>query len=140
MEGLTSDREVRGMRVLVADAQMKVRSALRLILEQELGLSVVGEASEVKGLLAQAKTIQPNLVLLDWELPGQPPDSSTVLERGLLTSLRTSCPHLKVIVLSGRPEVRQAALAAGADAFILKGDSPEQLITTIRQLVVRKMI
>jgi DNA-binding NarL/FixJ family response regulator len=123
------------MRVLVADAQMKVRSALRLILEQELGLSVVGEASEVEDLFAQAETIQPDLVLLDWELPGRQVDASTVLERSLLTSLRTSCPHPKVIVLSGRPEVRQAALAAGADVFVLKGDSPEQLITILRQLV-----
>ena len=106
-----------------------------MVLEQELGLSVAGEASEVEGLLAQAETIQPNLVLLDWELPGRPVDSSTDLRRGLLAVLRTSCPHLKVIALSGRPEARQAALAAGADAFVLKGDNPEQLITTIRQLV-----
>jgi DNA-binding NarL/FixJ family response regulator len=123
------------MRILVADAQMKVRSALKLIVEQELGLSVAGEAGEVEGLLTQAETIQPDLVLLDWELPGRPVGSSTGLGQGLLTSLRTGCPHLKVVALSGRPEVRQVALAAGADAFVLKGDSPEQLITTIRQLV-----
>ena len=123
------------MRILVADDQTKVRSALKLLLEQELGLSVVGEASEVESLLAQMETIQPDLVLLDWELPGRQVGSSGGLETGLLATLRTSCPRLKVIALSGRPEARQVALTAGADAFVLKGDNPEQLMTTIRQLV-----
>ena len=59
------------MRVLLADDQMKVRSALRLLLEQEPGLSVVGEAAEAKDLLAQVGTERPDLVLLDWELPDQ---------------------------------------------------------------------
>ncbi len=113
------------MRVLLADDQNKVRSALRLLLGQEPGLSVVGEAIGVEGLLAQMETACPDLVLLDWELPG-------LSTAELLPTLRALCPRLRVIALSGRPEARRAALAAGADAFVSKGDPPERLLTTLR--------
>jgi DNA-binding NarL/FixJ family response regulator len=118
------DNEVRRMRVLLADDQTKVRSALRLLLEQEPGLSVVGEAAEAEDLLAQVETTQPDLVLLDWELPGLRTDDR-------LSVLRALCPQLKVIALSGQPEARRAALSAGADAFVSKGEPPEQLLAAV---------
>ena len=118
------------MRVLLADDQPNVRSALRLLLEQEMGLREVGEASDVSVLLSQVETNCPDLVLLDWELPG-----SKNIE--LLPSLRAKCPKLFVIVLSGHPEARQAALSAGADAFIGKGDPPKVLLATLRDCLRR---
>ena len=121
------------MRIFLADDQAKVRSALRLLLEQEPGLCVVGEATEVEELLTQLKTTRPDLMLLDWELP-----HLSVAKRSagsgehLLSALHIQCPNLRVIALSGRPEARQAALAAGADAFVSKGDPPERLLATLR--------
>lgn len=112
------------MRILLADDQAQVRSALRLLLTQEPGLSVVGEAAETGVLLAQAEATRPDVVLLDWELPGL--QAATPL-----SILRARCPCLKIIVLSGRPEARQAALAAGADAFVSKGDPPERLLAAV---------
>ena len=119
------------MRVLLADDQSKVRSALRLLLDQEPELSVVGEATEADELLAQVGTACPDIVLLDWELPG-------LSRHDLLSTLRARCPHLKVIALSGRPEARQAALAAGADAFVSKGDPPEQLLAAVNDCCHRQ--
>ena len=116
--------EVKGMRVLLADDQSKVRSALRLILEHQPDLNVLGEAVDAQGLLDWVRLVCPDVVLLDWELPGLP-------RHDLLSALRGLCPHLKVIALSGRPEARQAALAAGADAFVSKGDPPEQLLAAV---------
>lgn len=112
------------MHILLADDQADVRSALRFLLEQEPGLSVVAEAAEAEELLAQAKTIQPDLVLLDWELPG-------MLGADLLATLRSDCPDLKVIALSGRPEARQEVLTAGIHGFVSKGDPPERLLRTL---------
>jgi DNA-binding NarL/FixJ family response regulator len=112
------------MRVLLADDRRKVRSALRLLLEQGPGLSVVGEVIEAKDLLAQVQVTHPDLVLLDWELPGLRTD-------GLLPTLRRACPDLCIIALSGRPEARRTALAAGVDAFVSKGDPPERLLAAI---------
>ena len=112
------------MRVLLADDQTRVRSALRLLLEQEPGLSVVGEAAEAEDLLAQVEATQPDLVLLDWELPGLRTDD-------WLSVIRALCPQLKVIALSGQPEARRAALSAGADAFVSKGEPPERLLAAV---------
>lgn len=112
------------MRVLLADDQSKVRSALQLLLEQQPGIHVLGEAVDTTGLLSWVKAMCPDLVLLDWELPGLP-------RHDVLSALRARCPHLKVIALSGRPEARQAALTAGADAFVSKGDPPEQLLAAV---------
>jgi DNA-binding NarL/FixJ family response regulator len=112
------------MRVLLADDQSKVRAALRLLLQEELGLSVIGEAIEAEDLLAQVEAMQPDLVLLDWELPGLRTDDH-------LPALRRLCPRLKIIVLSGQPEARRAALAAGTDAFVSKGEPPERLLSVV---------
>ncbi len=112
------------MRVLIADDQPQVCSALRLLLMQEPDIAVVGEVEDVEQALERVAGQRPDLVLLDWELPGQNGDSA-------LVELRAAWPELVVIALSGRPEARQAALAAGADAFVSKGDPPEQLLAVV---------
>ena len=119
------------MRVLLADDQSKVRSALRLLLEQEPELSGVDEATDADELLAQVGMVCPDIVLLDWELPGLP-------HNDVLPALRARCPRLKVVALSGRPEARQAALAAGADAFVSKGDPPEKLLAAVNDCCHRQ--
>jgi DNA-binding NarL/FixJ family response regulator len=120
------------MRVLIADDQPQVRSALMLLLGQEPGLTVVGEADDAAQALDLATGQRPDLVLLDWELPG-PRAAADPAGSGqrLLPALRACCPRLKVIALSGRPEARQAALTAGADAFVSKGDPPETLLAAV---------
>ncbi len=114
------------MRVLLADDRPKTRFALRLLLERQPGIQVVGEAADAEELLVQAKVTSPTVVLLDWELPNIGADGST------LSALREMCPRLCVIALSGRPEMRKAALAAGADAFVSKADPPERLLAAVR--------
>lgn len=112
------------LRVLLADDQLAVRSALRLVLEQEPDVDVVGEVSEGERLLAEVSLTRPDLLLLDWELPGLP-----VVD--LLSALRALCPSTKVVALSGRPEAREPALETGARAFVSKGDPPERLLAII---------
>ena len=113
------------MLVLLADDEPKVRSALRLLLEQEPGCQVVDEVAEAGELLAQVEVTCPDLLVVDWQLPG-------LRAPVLLSSLRMLCPRLVVIALSGRPEAREEALAAGADAFISKWDPPGLLLSTFR--------
>lgn len=120
------------MRVLIADDQPQVRSALQLLLKQEPGVAVVGEAENVEEALELAAVRRPDLVLLDWELPGrQAAGLPKKTKPGLLPALRARCPHMKIVALSGRPEARQAALAAGADVFVSKGDPPERLLAAV---------
>jgi DNA-binding NarL/FixJ family response regulator len=118
------------MRVLLADDQPQVRSALRFLLEEETDIQIISEAIDANGLLRQTQLTQPDLVLLDWELPGM---SIT----NLLATLRQRFPNLLVIVLSSRLEARPAAKAAGIDAFISKGNPPEQLLAVLHAMQVK---
>jgi DNA-binding NarL/FixJ family response regulator len=112
------------MRILVADGESNVRYGLRVLLEERSEFEVVGEAADAEDLLAQIEAACPDMVLLSWELPG-------LAGADLLPVLRSICDDVCVIVLSGRPEVRQAILDAGASAFVSKVESPQRLLAVI---------
>jgi DNA-binding NarL/FixJ family response regulator len=116
---------VKCIRIVIADRQARIRFALAVLLGQQQGLAVVGEVADADSLLHKTRELQPDLVLLHWRLPGC--DMA-----GLLPALRAICPDLHVVVLSARPEMRQAALEAGADAFVSKIDPPERLLAVVR--------
>jgi DNA-binding NarL/FixJ family response regulator len=112
------------MRILLADDQRRVRFALRVLLEQQPGMTVVGEATTGRDLLDQITATRPDALLLDWELPG--------LSAGrAVAALHKVFPRLVVIALSGRSEARQDAEAAGANAFVSKVDPPECLLAAL---------
>ena len=120
------------MRILLADDQPGVRSALRLLLEQEPGLEVVGEAADAERLLDSAGSAHPDVILLDWELPDrQAPNGGAGGAEHLVAGIHVAFPSAKVIALSGRMEACQAALAGGADAFVSKSEPPERLLAAL---------
>ena len=92
---------------------------------------MVGEVHEAGQLLARVADHCPDVVLLGWELPG-------ARDGDLLAALRSACPDLCVVALSGRADARQAALDAGADAFVSKVAPPERLLSAIWNLGQRK--
>ena len=112
------------MRILLADPESNVRYGLRVLLEERPEFQVVGEAAGAEDLLAQIEAACPDLVLLGWGLPG-------LAGSDLLRALRRVCDNLYVIVLSGRPEARQAVLDAGANALVSKAGPPERLLAAI---------
>lgn len=116
------------MRVLLADHHSNVRWALRTVIREEPDMVVVGEAVDFAALESQVKALGPDVVLLEWQLPGWPSDA--VLHR-----LRKLDPRLYVIVLSQCSELERVALAAGADAFVSKAREPDGLLTVLRGLV-----
>jgi DNA-binding NarL/FixJ family response regulator len=87
---------------------------------------VVGEAGDARQAVKLVRERQPDIALLDWELPGQSGASA-------LAKLRAVRPDLIVVALSGLPEARQAALDAGADVFVSKGDPPERLLEAVNE-------
>ena len=86
------------------------------------------ESADLDSLATQVREFRPDLVLLDWELPGRP-------AAALLLALHRLDHHPSVIVLSTRPELEQDARSVGADGFVCKGDSPERLLQVLRGLV-----
>lgn len=119
--------EGRSTRVLLADDLAAVRSALALLLEQEIDLRVAGQASDAASLLQAVADEPPDVVLLDWELPGMPADQ-------LVRELRRSHPPICIIALSSRLEAETAAMHAGVDAFINKGHPPENVLAALDHL------
>jgi len=117
------------MHILLADDQPEVRSALKLLLQlaQELKANRVSEAEDVENVIEYLQVEQPDVLLLDWGLLGAHAAAQ-------LPGLRSLAPAMKVIVISGKPEVGRAAMNAGADAFVSKVEPPEHLVGVIRDL------
>jgi DNA-binding NarL/FixJ family response regulator len=112
------------MKVLLADDQPQVRSALRLLLEQEAEAQIVAEAETMEDLTERLSTPPPDTILLDWELPGLSPTDG-------LPAIRRAYPSAQIVALSSQPEARHLALQAGADHFVCKGDPPERLLAAL---------
>jgi DNA-binding NarL/FixJ family response regulator len=112
-------------RVFIADAEAQELSALRLLL-RDMAMEVVGEATDWSDTLAKAPESRTDMLLVDWALL---PESPSVAIR----QLRKTCPAALVIVLISHLDPRQqAALSAGADAFISKGETPERVVERLR--------
>ena len=108
------------IRVYIADAMLVERSALRLML-LELNMEIAGESSDWSTTVAEVPGCRVDLLVVDWELlPGAP--------RTALDELRKACPKALVIILISHLGIRQqAALSAGADVFISRGELPERV-------------
>jgi DNA-binding NarL/FixJ family response regulator len=113
-------------RVYIADPLSDERSALRLVL-LDLHLDVIGEASNWTTALAQAPTLSPDMLLIDWSmLPGGAQSAS-------LEILREACTGALVIVLISSLNARQqAAMSSGADTFISKSETPDRVSERLR--------
>ena len=112
--------------VYLADALPEERSALRLVL-MDLNMDVVGEAADWPTTLTQAPATNLDMLLVDWDL------LPTDLGVQSLAELRLACPSAIVVVLISHLDARhQAALSAGADAFISKGETPERVAERLR--------
>lgn len=112
-------------RVYIADALTEERSALRLVL-LDLKMEIGGEAADWPTALSQIPISQADILLVDWDLLPTGPGEA-------LVELRKACPGALVIVLISHLDARQqAALSAGADAFISKGETPERVAEHLR--------
>ena len=112
-------------RVYLADAKFEERSALRLLL-LDLKMEIVGEAADWATTLADAPATLLDMLLVEWDLLPETPNAA-------LEELREACPYTIVVVLISHLDARQqAALSAGADAFISKGETPERVADRLR--------
>jgi DNA-binding NarL/FixJ family response regulator len=117
-------------RILIADDQALVRGGLRMILDAQPDLEVVGEAVDGREALQQARELSPDLVLMDVRMPELDGLETTrrLLERD---------PSPKVIVLTtfDLDDYVYEAIRAGASGFLLKSAPPQQLIAGIRTVM-----
>jgi DNA-binding NarL/FixJ family response regulator len=112
-------------RVYLAIGLSEERSALGLML-LDLKMEVVGGAADWSKTLAEAPTSRADMLLVDWDILPTAPGTA-------IAQLRKACPASLVIVLISHLDARQqAALSAGADAFISKGETPERVAEHLR--------
>ena len=117
------------IRILLADDHTLVRSGIRSLLEDEPGLSIIGEAEDGRKAVAMACQLKPDVVVMDIAMP---------LLNGLEATrqIKIQCPDVKVLILSmhDNEEYIRQVLEAGAMGYILKDAAARELISAIQSV------
>ena len=115
------------IRVLIVDDEPLVRSGVRMILEGEHDIEIVGEAADGNEALEQAHALTPNIVMLDIRMPGLDGIETT---RRLLE--RKAAPRILILTTFDLDEYVYEAMKAGASGFLLKNVPPAKLVDAVR--------
>jgi DNA-binding NarL/FixJ family response regulator len=115
------------IRVLIADDQVLVRAGFRAILEMEDDLEVVGEAVDGGEAVSVARTLRPDVVLMDVRMPGVDGIEAT---RQLLRD--GDAPRVLMLTTFDLDEYVYEAMKAGASGFLLKDALRDQLVSAVR--------
>jgi two-component system response regulator NreC len=115
--------------VVLVDDHAVVRSGLRLLLERQDDMEVVGEAGNAKDAIFRARAFKPDVILLDVVMPG---------ESGIevLPKLLKESPETKILVLSMQddPSYVREAFGAGASGYVLKEAADEEVVSAVREI------
>jgi two-component system, NarL family, response regulator NreC len=117
------------IRTVVVDDHPVVRSGIKLLLDREDDIEVVGEAGNAKDAIFRARALKPDVMLLDVVMPGQ-----SGIE--VLPTLLKEAPETKVLVLSMQddPSYVREAFAAGASGYVLKEAADEEVVAAVREI------
>jgi two-component system, NarL family, response regulator NreC len=117
------------IKVVLVDDHAVVRSGLRLLLDGQEDIEVVGEAGNAKDAVFRARALKPDVILLDMVMPG---------ESGLevLPKLLKESGDTRVLVLSMQddPSYVREAFAAGASGYVLKEAADEEVVSAVREI------
>jgi DNA-binding NarL/FixJ family response regulator len=121
-------------RILVVDDHATVRQGLKLLVDNQPDMEVVGEAADGHRALEQSKALKPDIVLMDISMPGL---------NGLVATrtLKREQPAVRVIALTRHedPTFLQEVLRAGASGYILKQSAPTEFLQAIRAVAAGGM-
>ena len=117
---------VKTLRILIVDDQKHARRSLQALLATKFQLAETCEAVNGIEAIRCVEECKPDLVLMDARMPDMDGIEATRI-------IKTKSAHVPVIVLSIYPEYQESALAAGANAFISKGDPPERLLEALAE-------
>ena len=126
VRGVKGFADRRGQRVLIVDDSPQVRQELRTLLTLAGDIEIVGEAADGLEAIRLAEALQPEVVLMDLEMP--------VLDGyEAARQIKSRWPACRVVALTvhGYEAARQKASQAGVDVFLVKGASVETLVQAI---------
>ena len=124
------DNETRPARLIIADDHALLRSGLRSMLQGESDLEVVGEAADGAEALELCRRLEPDLVLMDVQMPKLDGLAAT-------RAIKEEFPKTSVVMVTMQedPDYLFEAVLAGAAGYVLKGVTPEQLTDAVRQVL-----
>lgn len=114
----------KGRRVLIADDRPHARRGLRAVLALRPEIVIVGEATDGEEAVRLAEALRPDVVLMDAKMPRLDGVEATQF-------IKERWSEIRVVLLTVHAGYRVDALAAGADAFLIKGCSREELLGAI---------
>lgn len=114
--------------IFLAEGERHVLEALRLLLEHQADIRLLGAAQSAESLLTQVCKTAPDVILLDWNLPGLHPQR-------LVHALRECCPAAKLVAMSVKPEHEQAVTEYGLDGFLSKQRPPEEFLAALNAII-----
>jgi NarL family two-component system response regulator LiaR len=119
------------IRILVVDDQAIVRESLCTMLRTKPGLKIIGQAGSGEEAIVQARTLEPDVILMDLVMVG-----AAIEGVAAIRAIKAQNPAARILVLSGFSEDAQIieSVRAGALGYILKSSAPEELVTAIRQI------
>ncbi|WNI25470.1 response regulator transcription factor [Streptomyces sp. ITFR-16] len=120
------------VRIVLADDERMVRTALRVILDAEEGLEVVGEAATGAEAVSVVRALRPDVVLMDVRMP----ETDGIRATGQILATLDPAPRIVVVTTFENDAYVYEALRAGAAAFLLKRAAAEDLVRAVR-LVAR---
>lgn len=123
------------IRLLLADDQELIRRALGVLLELQEDFSVVASVGRGDEVAAAAREHQPDVALLDIEMPG----IDGIAAAGVLAQEVPSCRSL-ILTTFGRPGYLRRAMESGAYGFVVKDAPPEHLADAIRRVVAGERV
>lgn len=134
MFGLSLKYSTMAVRIVVVDDHSMMRDGLRLILQQEEGFRVIGEAGEARSGVEVTLREQPDVVIMDLQLPDE---TGVVATARILAGL----PSTKIIVLTAAPDRRsvQEALNAGATGYVMKDEAAAELVRAVHTVMSGKV-
>lgn len=117
--------------IVLADSARHVLDALRLLLEEQDDFAITGEAQSAEVLLSQLGRAAPEVILLDWNLPG-------AHHQRLVRVLRECCPDTKLAVMSVRPEDERSVRDYRLDGFVSKQLAPDAFLSSLKAILTEK--
>ncbi|MBI1247824.1 response regulator [bacterium] len=126
--------DAKKIRLVIADDHSVFRSGLKLLLQANQDMEVIGEVADADQILPSVKQWKPDVLILDLSMPGG--SSLPYVE-----SLRREVPETRILVLSMHDDlaVVRAALASGASGYVVKAAADTEVATAIRAVASGKM-